>query len=185
MAGLLEDYGIDFDEIVGGGNLKDDIYEFVVGDVFVKEGNSKDANKHSLVIQYLLGEHGNEKQEWFGIPKDSANMTKNEALIMGFYKDRMVDLGASPDEVDKVQAEDLIGLTGTLQLVTAKGYQNVKNVRLDENSEPLPDTPPERAKRPEKDPAEDEPKAAPAKRRAPAARAKAETAVANPFAAKA
>ena len=142
MAGLLEEYDIDMSnvdtpEFTGP---KDDIYEFVLGDVTLQEGSKKNPNGKWVVFKYLLGDTGLTYQEWFGLPNDPTNPTDNEITKLGFYKSRFLSLGVSADEINTVSADDLRGTTGTLELRTVKGrdgneYQNIRNFKVTGNEE--------------------------------------------------
>jgi hypothetical protein len=130
MAGLLDGYGIDLDEIEAPSfDIQDNIYEFEVQDFFLQEGTKADPEKNNLVIDYDLGD-GKSKWEFFGLPKDMGDPTDKELQALGFYKNRLKDLGIAPEDMNGVSPDDLIGKRGTLQVFTNKGYQNIKNVKL-------------------------------------------------------
>lgn len=136
LNGLLGEYGIDLDEVeVPNFNIPDDIYEFEITDVYIKNGTSKDPEQVSLVITFSLGDEGKSKDEWFRLPKDASAPTEKELQSLGFYKRRIMDLGFDESEINSVSREDLIGITGTLQVFTKDGYQNIKNVKVVEAGE--------------------------------------------------
>ena len=147
--GLLDDYGIDSDTIPDGPNfdVADDIYEFEIGDVHIQNGTSKDPEQVSIVFDYLLGEEGKRKSEWFRLPKDASAPTDKELQSLSFYKTRLLSLGVPREEINAVGADDLIGRTGTLQVFTKNGYQNIKNVKVGEvEAAPAPKVPAARGK---------------------------------------
>jgi hypothetical protein len=163
--GLLDDFGIDTNDIeLPSFEVEDGIYEFEIGDVFVKNGSQNFPDRSWVIIEYILGDSGQKKSEMFELPADPGNMTDKERQKIGFYVARLIDLGVARDEVNTVDRDDLIGLQGTLQVYsqTGKGankgklFQNIKNVKVSKG-----DT------------------AAPVAKAAPAARA---TSAANPFA---
>lgn len=178
MSSLLEDYGIDTSDIeVPSFEIADDIYEFVIGDVFIQHGTKADPDGgDSLVISYQLGDEGKEKREYFNMPEDPEDVTPDERKKLGWYVSRMLDLGFDRSEINSIQREDLIGLTGTLQVYSQKGkgansgktYQNIKNVRVAERAADEEPAPKQVAKT-----------KAPAK---PKAASTPKTAAANPFA---
>lgn len=130
--GLLDDYQIDLNEVEEANyNVPDDFYEFIIGDMFIKEGTKKDPNAMNLVIDYSLGDTGKSKQEWFGLPADSSSPTDKELQKLGFLKTRLLSLGATEAQLTDIDPEDFIGLSGTLEVFTKGDYQNIKNVRID------------------------------------------------------
>ena len=137
MAGLLDEYQIDLTEIEAPSfDVPDDIYDFVVGDLFLQKGTEKWPNRTWIIIQYNLGNQGKNKREWFELPEDASDLTEAEINKLGYYKARLMDLGIAPEDTNSVGPDDLIGLSGTLQVFTRNGYQNVKNVKASEASEP-------------------------------------------------
>lgn len=139
MAGLLEEYGIDLTEIEAPSyDVPDDIYEFVVGDVYVQAGTNNHPDKSWICIQFQLGETGKSKTEWFELPKDIYDPTPEELKKLGYYKVRLTDLGVAEEDLNSVGRDELIGLAGTLQVFTRNGFQNIKNVKLSEGNEFMP-----------------------------------------------
>lgn len=137
--GLLDDFGIDTSDIEAPSfEIQDDIYEFEIGDVFVKNGSQNYPDRSWIIIEYILGDTGQKKSEMFELPVDAENMTDKERQKIGFYVARLLDLGVSRDAVNTVDRDDLIGLRGTLQVYsqTGKGankgktFQNIKNVKV-------------------------------------------------------
>jgi hypothetical protein len=141
--GLLDEYGIDTSEAEAPSyDMEDGIYEFTVGDVYVKQGSQAYPDRSWVIIEYLVGENGKKKSELFELPQDPENMTDRERQKLGYYVARLMDLGVSRDEVNDVNREDLVGLRGTLQLYSVAGkgknagsmFQNVKNVKASKAS---------------------------------------------------
>lgn len=177
--GLLDDYGIDTDNIEAPNYEKEDgWYDFTIGDVFIKEGSQNNPDTTWLIIKYLLeDEDGNSKGEvsdMFTLPADPANPTDKEQERLGWYVKRMLDFGFARNEINDIESDDLIGLRGALELKTKRAkngndYQNIAKVRM-APQEPVAEAP--------------KAKAAPKATR-PAARAGAtRTAPGNPFAGK-
>jgi hypothetical protein len=136
--GLLDEYGIDTTEAeTPSYDMEDGIYEFTVGDVYVKQGSQKYPDRSWVIIEYLVGDDGKKQSELFELPADPENMTDRERQKLGYYVARLMDLGVAREAVNDVDREDLIGLRGTLQLYSSAGkganagkmFQNIKNVK--------------------------------------------------------
>lgn len=141
--GLLDDFGIDTSDIeTPSFEIEDGIYEFEIGDVFVKNGSQNYPDRSWVIVEYILGDTGQKKSEMFELPADPANITDKERQKLGFYVSRLVGLGVPRDEVNNIDREDLIGLRGTLQVYSQSGkgankgkvYQNIKNVKVSADS---------------------------------------------------
>lgn len=136
MAGLLDGYGINMDEVEAPSfEVPDDIYEFEVSDFYLRQGTDSKPDAEWLIIQFNLGENGKQKSEWFQLPSDPANPTDKELEKLGYYKNRLKDLGIT-EGFNEVGPDDLIGITGTLQVYTKNGYQNIKNVKASASEGP-------------------------------------------------
>jgi hypothetical protein len=142
--GLLDEYGIDTSEAeTPSYDMEDGIYEFTVGDVYVKQGSQKYPDRAWVIIEYLVGDEGKKQSELFELPADPENLTDRERQKLGYYVARLMDLGVDRASVNDVDREDLIGLRGTLQLYSSAGkganagkmFQNIKNVKLTKTSE--------------------------------------------------
>ena len=142
--GLLDEYGIDTSEAeTPSYDMEDGIYEFTVGDVYVKQGSQKYPDRAWVIVEYLVGDEGKKQSELFELPADPENLTDRERQKLGYYVARLMDLGVDRAAVNDVDREDLIGLRGTLTLhsVAGKGanagkmFQNIKNVKLTKTSE--------------------------------------------------
>jgi len=140
---LLSEFGIDASEIEAPSyDLEDGIYDFEIGNVYVKNGSQNHPDRSWIIMEYIIGDTGVRKSELFELPRDPQNMTDKEIQRLGYYVSRLVSLGIPREQVNDVDGEDLIGLRGTLTLhsVSGKGanagkmYQNIKNVRVQEAS---------------------------------------------------
>jgi len=141
---LLDDYGIDTSEIeTPSYELEDGIYEYEVGDVYVKQGSQAYPDRSWVIVEYLIGDEGKKQSELFELPQDPENMTDRERQKLGYYVARLMDLGVDRAAVNDVDRDDLIGLRGTLQLYSSAGkgknagrmFQNIKNVKISNTSE--------------------------------------------------
>ena len=137
--GLLDEYGIDTSEAeTPSYDMEDGIYEFTVGDVYVKQGSQKYPDRAWVIVEYLVGDEGKKQSELFELPADPENLTDRERQKLGYYVARLMDLGVDRAAVNDVDREDLIGLRGTLQLYSSAGkganagkmFQNIKNVKI-------------------------------------------------------
>jgi hypothetical protein len=123
--------------------MEDGIYEFTVGDVYVKQGSQAYPDRSWVIIEYLVGDEGKKQSELFELPADPDNLTDRERQKLGYYVQRMMDLGVAREAVNDVDREDLIGVGGTLQLYSTAGkgknagrmFQNIKNVKVAKASE--------------------------------------------------
>ena len=141
--GLLDVYGIDTSEAeTPSYDMEDGIYEFTVGDVYVKQGSQKYPDRAWVIIEYLVGDEGKKQSELFELPADPENLTDRERQKLGYYVARLMDLGVDRAAVNDIDREDLIGLRGTLQLYSSAGkganagkmFQNIRNVKLTKTS---------------------------------------------------
>jgi hypothetical protein len=142
--GLLDDYGIDTSEAeTPSYEMQDGIYEFTVGDIYVKQGSQAYPDRSWVIIEYLVGDEGKKQSELFELPADPDNLTDRERQKLGYYVQRMMDLGVAREAVNDIDREDLIGVGGTLQLYSTAGkgknagrmFQNIKNVKVAKASE--------------------------------------------------
>ena len=142
--GLLDDYGIDTSEAeTPSYEMQDGIYEFTVGDIYVKQGSQAYPDRSWVIIEYLVGDEGKKQSELFELPADPDNLTDRERQKLGYYVQRMMDLGVAREAVNDIDREDLIGVGGTLQLYSTAGkgknagrmLQNIKNVKVAKASE--------------------------------------------------
>tara|TARA_R110000772_G_scaffold76574_3_gene165311 strand:- start:219 stop:707 length:489 start_codon:yes stop_codon:yes gene_type:complete len=142
--GLLDEYGIDTSEVeTPSYDLEDGIYEYELGDVYVKQGSQAYPDRAWVIMEYLIGDEGKKQSELFELPADPENMTDRERQKLGYYVARLMDLGVDRASVNDVDRDDLIGLRGTLQLYSSAGkgknagrmFQNIKNVKVSTSSE--------------------------------------------------
>lgn len=135
--GLLDEYQTDLNDVpdAPSWDIDDDFYEFVVGDLYVRNGTTNKPDESWIIIDYSLGEEGKSKQEWFGLPADSSAPTDKEIQKLSFLKRRLIDLGASEEQLADLDPDDFIGKSGTLEVFTNKGFQNIKNVVLGDAAE--------------------------------------------------
>lgn len=145
MAGLLEEFGIDSADIPDAPSydIADGHYPFVVGDAYILEGTRNHPDTTYIIIKLLLGDDGLEKNEWYATPADAANPTTAEMATLSRYKQRVISLGIAPEAVNTAGPDELVGITGELDLLTttsAKGtFQNVRNLVVGEAApEPAP-----------------------------------------------
>jgi hypothetical protein len=184
MAGLLDGFGFDFDEIEAPSyDVPDDVYEFEVSSFYIRQGTNSKPDVSWIIIEYSLGDSGKTKSEWFQLPEDAANPTESELQKLGFYKSRMMDLGFESNQIGNVGPDDVVGITGTLQVFTKSSkngpFQNIKNVKVnsdDQGNQFSQAASPE----PAEEPAAPAAKKAPA-RTAPQAKAAAAGVKKNPF----
>jgi hypothetical protein len=143
--GLLDDFGIDTNDIeVPSFEIEDGIYEFELGDVFVKNGSQNYPDRSWVIVEYIIGDTGQKKSEMFELPVDPDNITDKERQKLGYYVARLLDFGVDRNEVNNVDRDDLIGLRGTLQVYSQSGkgqnkgksYQNIKNVKVSTSNAP-------------------------------------------------
>lgn len=147
MSGLLAEYDIDLSNVEAPeySGPADDIYEFTLGDVSLVASSKNPQNKF-IVFSYLLGETGLTYKEWFGLPLDPASPTDKEIQKLGFYKQRLLSLGVSADDINTVTSDELVGTTGTFELRTTRAkngneYQNIKNFKANTGASSAPAAP--------------------------------------------
>jgi hypothetical protein len=136
--GFLDDFEIDMDQVEESSFDKaDGIYQFEVSEAENIMGTEKKPDDTFFRITYQLydedGEAKGDKWEWFTIKQDG-EVTTRAKQSLGFLKSRLIDLGipgGNPDSPDEV-----VGTTGTLQLRTKDGYQNIRNVKASEVAAP-------------------------------------------------
>lgn len=190
MAGLLDEYQIDMDSVEAPSfDIEDDTYEFVLGDIYVRKGSKNHPEKSWVNIEYLCGAEGKTFTEWFILPEDPHNPTEDEKKKLGWYKVRMLSLGVHEDEINTFDRDDVVGISGVFTLATKNGFQNIKNLRVEDEpgmqAAPAKAAPKAKAKAApapvvEEEEAEEEEVEAP--KAAPKAKAKPAAVVANPFA---
>jgi hypothetical protein len=134
MTGLLSEFNIDISDLdaptSGYDRPKDDIYEWELGNVSLKQGSKTDPTRSWIIFDYILGDEGLKFSELFELPKDPRNPTDKEVTRLGYYKQRLLSLGVAPEDVNTVTADQLVGSRGTFELRTKPGkdgneYQNI------------------------------------------------------------
>lgn len=137
--GLFESLGVKAEDLpeTGFTNPKDGFYNFEISEVVVRQGTKNDPNCTKLTIEYDLDEAG-KTMEWFHLA-DDGEVTDKARKSLGFLRDRLISLGQDPDTFDP-EEETLVGLRGSLKLATRNGYQNVRNVEVDNDANEEPST---------------------------------------------
>ena len=118
-------------------NPKPDNYYFEVTGAELQVGNKKDASALALIIKYALT-NSDEKtityNEYNAVPNptDPRNPTEREAQQAGFLKARLLSLGIAEDKINTFEADDLIGVEGSLRVVAAKNpdYVTLRDVKV-------------------------------------------------------
>lgn len=140
--GILDDYNVDLDDFdTSTFDVPDGVFDFAVGEVATQDGSKARPDQPMFYIHYILtSEDGKNytRREYFDIPVDPSHPTDSDKRAMGRLKSRLLSFGFDENEVNGVQSEELVGISGTLQLVTNKGFQNIRNLRVDEDEEPAP-----------------------------------------------
>ena len=128
---LFDDYNVNLDDFEAPSyEIADGFHQFEVGDCVLREGTEKKPEAVWLIVSYLLGDTGNRKDEWFQLPDDPSNPTDKEAQKMGYLKARLKDLGFDGN-LNTLQRDQLVGITGVLEVFTKNGYQNIRKVKAD------------------------------------------------------
>lgn len=153
---LLTEFGIDATEIeLPTYELEDGVYEFEVGNCYVKNGSQAYPDRSWIILEYIIDDTGVKKSELFELPKDPENMTDRELQKLGYWVSRCVDLGIPRERVNDIDGEDLVGIRGTLQLYSQAGkgknagkmFQNIKNVKVTRSSSADPQPQPKTARK--------------------------------------
>lgn len=143
--GLFDDYNVNVDDVkVNNFDIADGVYGFTIAEVETLQGTKNAPDRVSLIIDYQLedenGDAAGQKRDWFTLSEDGDSTTR--MAVMGFsnLKKRLLELGLKGSELSNFEGEEILGLTGTLQLKTKRAkngndYQNIVNVRVDEGEE--------------------------------------------------
>jgi len=120
-------------------HIADGVYPaFVFESTVVTAKTGKNAGKDSWVLTYKIAEgqyKGRTQQEWFSL--DPANTT-----VKPWLKRRIISLGVPETKVGEFEPADVVGTAVTVKIQTKEGYQNVRDVKLQESgSAPAPLTP--------------------------------------------
>ena len=149
--GLFDDFDIDMDEVTESGSfdIEDGHYEFTISEALVQNGTKNKPNTTFLIIKYDLDEAGSH-WEWFTLAESGDSTAKKAQQSLGFLKSRLTTLGFTPSALNDLDPEDFEGIQGTLELKTTNGkganaaarYQNIYNVKVDEEgAEPAEEAP--------------------------------------------
>jgi hypothetical protein len=78
------------------------------------------------------------KREFFTLFENDGELTENAERSRGYLKRRFIELGLSAN-LNGFRLEQGVGIRGTLQLATSKGWQNIRNVKIAEPEYELPE----------------------------------------------
>jgi len=113
-------------------HIADGVYPaFVYESTTVVAKTGKNAGKTSWVVTYKIAEgqfKGRTQQEWFSL--DPANET-----VKPWLKRRILSLGVPETKIGDFQPADVVGTAVTVKIQTKDGYQNVRDVKLRDESE--------------------------------------------------
>lgn len=178
IMGFFDDYDVDLDNFEASSgfvNAPDGTYAFEVANAETRVGTNADPDAVNITVVFALENEDGETYKhtnWYAVPKDPAHPSQRETISMGEFKALLLSAGVPETELKSAGPEDIIGLEGTLRLVTSrskkngKDYQNTRDIAFDNDSVA------------EEEEEEVAPKAAPKARAAKAAPA----AKSNPFA---
>lgn len=178
IMGFFDDYDVDLDNFEASSgfvNAPDGPYAFEVANAEVRVGTNNDPEAVNITVAFALENEEGETYKhtnWYAMPKDPAHPSQRETISMGEFKALLLAAGVPESELKTAGPEDIIGLEGTLRLVTSrskkngKDYQNTRDIAFDNDAAA------------EEEEEEAAPKAAPKARAAKAAPA----AKSNPFA---
>lgn len=145
--GIFSDYNIDIEAVKENNfDVLDGVYFFTVAEAEVLEGTQNKPDTTFFVIDYQLedenGDAVGQKREWFTLAEDGDSETKRATQSTSFLKTRLISLGLKGEALAHFDGSEIVGLTGTLQLKTGPGkngnpgFQNMRNVKVDEAPEP-------------------------------------------------
>lgn len=143
--GLFDDYNVDIDEVkVNSFDVNDGVYGFEIAEAQTIEGTRNAPDRVSFRIDYQLtdenGDAAGQKSDWFTLSEDGDSNSRLAKFGFSNLKKRLLELGLKGSELADFTGEEVLGLTGTLQLKTKRAkngndYQNIANVRVDEAEE--------------------------------------------------
>lgn len=147
--GLFDDYGIDPDAIKESSfDIDDGTYHFEIGEAERQDGTTNNPENTVFYIDYSLfdedGDPVGSKRAYYTLAEDGDSDTKRVQQSMSFFKADLKRLGIT--DLSNFDGSELIGLKGVLQLKSTPGkganrgntYQNIRNLRLDEEAEEAP-----------------------------------------------
>lgn len=140
--GLFDDYNINIDEVKESSfDINPGTYNFEISEAEQLDGTNAKPDTTFFYIEYQLtdedGDSAGSTREFFTLAEDGDSETKRVTQSMGFLKSRLKSLGIT--DLKGFDGEELVGLTGVLQVVVTlgkgankgKSFTNIKNVRLD------------------------------------------------------
>jgi hypothetical protein len=135
--GIFEALGIDMDNEVteasgGFAEFEDGFYQFETSLMDTLDGTSTAPDALKFIIDFdLYDDEGlplGNKREFFTL-KEHGEVTDKAAQSQTFLKRRLIELGLSAN-LNDFRLEQGVGIRGTLQLQTSKGWQNIRNVKV-------------------------------------------------------
>jgi hypothetical protein len=139
--GIFEALGIDMDNEVteaassGFAEFEDGYYSFETSLMDILHGTSTSPDSTKFVIDFdLYNDDGlplGNKREFFTLFEHDGELTENAERSRTYLKRRLIDLGITGG-LNGFKLEQGVGIQGTLQLQTSKGWQNIRNVKLAE-----------------------------------------------------
>lgn len=144
--GIFSDYDIDIDSVKENNfDVADGVYLFTVAEAEVLDGTANKPDDTFFIIDYQLedenGDAAGQKREWFTLAQDGDATTKRAKQSVSFLKARLVSLGLKGAQLVDFDGSEIVGKTGSLQLKTTPSkngggeFQNIRNVRVVEDSE--------------------------------------------------
>lgn len=136
--GIFEALGIDMEnevaEASGYAEFEDGFYQFETSLMDTLDGTSNAPDAMKFIIDYdLYDDEGlplGNKREFFTL-FEAGEVTAKAEQSRTFLKRRLVELGLSAN-LNALRLEQGVGIRGTLQLQTAKGWQNIRNLKVDD-----------------------------------------------------
>jgi len=140
--GIFEALGIDMDneveEASGFAEFEDGFYQFETSLMDTLNGTSTAPDSLKFIIDFdLYDDEGlplGSKREFFTLFENEGELTAKAEQSRTFLKRRLVELGLSSN-LNSFRLEQGVGIRGTLQLQTSKGWQNVRNVKIADTEE--------------------------------------------------
>jgi len=151
--GILDDYA-DLGDIEAntGFEIPEGTYEFIVAGLELRVGTNKDPDAKNIITKFILndGERDRTYNNWTRLPADPSAPTDNERTTLSIFKGLLLSLGLSEAQASSPDEDDIVGISGVLQVVNTKGrngntYQNLRNIKVGESSAPGPKAAPKAA----------------------------------------
>ena len=124
-------------EASGFAEFEDGFYQFETSLMDTLDGTSTAPDALKFIIDYdLYDDEGlplGSKREFFTL-FEAGELTEKAEPSRTYLKRRLVELGLSAN-LNQFRLEQGVGIRGTLQLQTAKGWQNIRNVKIAEPDE--------------------------------------------------